>query len=634
MNVKRFSRELLWLFIDIFLLSLALYLSFWLRFDGEIPLRWLDLYPKFLVLILAIKLPLFWFGGLYRFSWGQISLYEILRFGILVMISQAIIGTFFFLAGKEILSRIGLIPLPRSVLVLDALLTFLLLGGARMGKRIYYALRFNWQRKPAHRRRVLLIGAGNAGAQVARLMRESGGNLYHLVGFLDDDPAKHNSRIQGAPVLGTREDLPRIVSQYNVDEIWITMPSAPSSVIKETVDLARKAGIKHLRILPHFSKLINGQLTLSDVRRVNIEDVLGREPVQIDLEQVKALLRDRTVLVTGATGSIGSELCRQILRFRPRALWALDIDESRLFFLEKELQEHVMEGSSLYPVIGDIRNRAKIEQIFSEAKPDVIFHAAAYKHVPLMEKHPEEAVKTNVRGTQIVAEAALKHGAEKFVLISTDKAVSPSSVMGATKRVAEHLILLLNERARRENKPTRFVAVRFGNVLGSRGSVFPIFEEQIRRGGPVTVTHPEMKRYFMLPEEAVFLVLQAAAMGKGGEVFVLDMGDPIKILDLAKEMIKLAGYEPDVDIPIVFTGMRPGEKLFEELLTAEEGTEASKHKKIWIARISPPENEEEFSKFLNSLFRAAKKGDGESIRHILRKLIPTYRNNNLHKFNE
>ena len=424
--------------------------------------------------------------------------------------------------------------------------------------------------------------------------------------------------IHGVSVLGSRKDLPNLALRRNVASVVIAMPSASARVLRETVELARESGVGEVKILPFLSKLYSGEIKATDVREVEPEDVLSRDPIKIDTELIKESLSGKRVLVTGASGSIGSEICRQVLRFGAEELLALDIDETGLFNLNRELMEHFTEPR-VRVIIGDVRDRKRIEDVFSAYHPQVIFHAAAYKHVPLMEEFPAEAVKTNIFGTRTVLEEARRQGAEAFVFISTDKAVNPTSVMGATKRVAETIV-----RSPDGPSSTRCMAVRFGNVLGSRGSVIPTFVDQIHRGGPVTVTHPEMKRYFMLTSEAVLLVLQAGAMGCGGEVFVLDMGKSVLILDLAKDLIRFYGHEPDQDIAIVYTGVRPGEKLYEELLTAEEGTDTTTHEKIFVARMNNTLVRSDEDLTLQQLWDAAQGGDRKKIIAQLRSLIPTY----------
>jgi len=408
------------------------------------------------------------------------------------------------------------------------------------------------------------------------------------------------------------------VRKYKVKDVLIAVPSANARTIREIVEAARRAGVNSLKILPSLSDLLSGRVSLTNLRDLSVEDLLGREQVEINTESIEDYIKGKVVVVTGAAGSIGSELSFQIAKFRPSKVLLIDLDETRLFHLRMKFEE-TFPAIPLYFYVADVRDRMKMEKIFATHLPNVVFHAAAYKHVPIMEENADEAVKNNVFGTLSIAETSLASGTEKFVLISTDKAVNPTSVMGATKRVAEMIVLKLNERG-----ITKFVAVRFGNVLGSRGSVTAIFQEQIKKGGPVTVTHPEMKRYFMSVTEAVLLVLQAGSMGKGGEVFVLDMGEPVKIIDLAREAIRLSGFEPDRDIPIVFTGIRPGEKLFEELLTAEEGTERTENKNIFKAKLSFELQNGEFTENLMRLEALSKVGDTEGIVEVLKRMIPTF----------
>jgi len=595
---------------DALLLALALSLAFLIRFEGKIPSTHLSNLGFIIIVALALKLPIFYLFRLYRMSWAYVSFHELLDVFKAVTLSSVALGTFFFLWGGSVTI------LPRSVLMLDYLLTLFLIGGFRSAKRIYQGWRGGFSPEG---RRVLIVGAGDAGEQIVRAMLSERRSQYFPVGFVDDDPAKQGITIHSVRVLGTRQEIPQLVQQHEVEELLIAMPSVSSKVIRETVEIGRRAGLKDIKILPGFHELVTGRVGLTDIRSLQLEDLLGREPVRLDMREIEAYLKDKTVLVTGAAGSIGSELCRQIVKFHPQLLVALDQDESGLFAIHHELSQR-FPNTKLASVIANIRDTCKIEQIFEYYRPHVVFHAAAYKHVPLMEAHPDEAVKNNIFGTLILAEAAQRTHVEKFVLISTDKAVNPTSVMGATKRVAEIILQAMNGQG-----PTKFVSVRFGNVLGSRGSVIPIFQEQIKRGGPVTVTHEEMKRYFMVTSEAVLLVLQAGALGQGGEVFVLDMGEPVRIVDLAREMIRLSGYEPDRDIPIVFIGPRPGEKFFEELLTAEEGTVATKHEKIFVARTSVPSSPKQLWQQLHKLKGLAERGAHAEIIQTLQQIVPTYK---------
>ena len=464
-------------------------------------------------------------------------------------------------------------------------------------------------------RRVLVVGAGEAARIVVREIREHPALDREIVGLLDDDPALHGTAIDGIEVLGPSVDVGRFAAEYSVREIIIAVPSASGPQVRELLRRARQTRLP-VRIVPGIRDIIKGTVRWNQVREVIPEDLLGRETVDLTEAPIRDAVEGKRILVTGAGGSIGSEICRQVLRFGVEELLALDIDETGLFNLNRGLARRFDEHR-VRVIIGDVRDRARMRDVFSAYHPQVIFHAAAYKHVPLMEEFPAEAVKTNIFGTRTVLEEARRQSAEAFVFISTDKAVNPTSVMGATKRVAETIV-----RSPDNGSSTRCMAVRFGNVLGSRGSVIPTFVDQIHRGGPVTVTHPDMKRYFMLTSEAVLLVLQAGAMGRGGEVFVLDMGKPVLILDLARDLIRFYGYEPDQDIAIVYTGVRPGEKLYEELLTAEEGTEATTHEKIFVANMNAGLSSMELSRFLEDLERLIdQKDDGDKIREVLKETV-------------
>jgi FlaA1/EpsC-like NDP-sugar epimerase len=438
------------------------------------------------------------------------------------------------------------------------------------------------------------------------------------VGFIDDARERRGFTIHGVKILGGREKIPGIVRSLGVEEVLIAIPTASSGEIRNIVEITRSAGITDIRVVPSLNKILSGQVKLGDIRKVQVEDILGREPVTIRMSEIETFIRGKRILITGAGGSIGSELARQVPRFLPKQMILLDIDETELFHIENELRGH--RNCDIVSVVANIQDRLKIRQIFEEYRPDVVFHAAAYKHVPVVENHPDEAVKNNVFGTRVLAEVSRETEVRTFIFISTDKAVNPTSVMGATKRVAEMMVRTLSAK----NGGTRFTAVRFGNVMESRGSVIPTFKEQISRGGPVTVTHPDMKRYFMTVSEAVLLVLQASAMGQGGEVFVLNMGEAVRIADLARELIRLSGFESDRDIPIVYTGVRPGEKLFEELLSAEEGTTATEHERIFRAKIANGLDDEDLFRMIADLERSGREGDIEEIIRLLMSLVPTY----------
>ena len=561
--------------LDVLTLVSSVVVALWIRFDGDVPSQYLERAFDVLPLFVAGGLLIFSWSSLYRGLWRYASLHEAGR----IAAASFAVGLWFFLT--LLLVESETMGFPRSVIVIASMLVAIGTGATRLSARwLRTAMAEATHREPAKTRRTLIIGAGDAGATLLREFLQHG---IRPVGFIDDDPLKHGRKIQGVPVLGPRTAMADVIEKHNVNDVIIAMPSVPRSVVREVYEEARKFAGVSVRTVPTLYDIATGKVTIGQPRPIDVVDLLGREPVKINMAEVAWYLQGRRVMVTGAGGSIGSELCRQIASFSPKILVLLDHDENGIFDILHELRTR-FPSVTLKSVIADIRDRVKMSRVFAAERPEVVFHAAAHKHVPFMEENPEEAVKTNVFGTQNVAEAALECGAERFVLISTDKAVNPTSVMGATKRVAELIVQDLN----REGK-TRFMAVRFGNVLGSRGSVVPLFQKQISEGGPVTVTDPEMTRYFMTIPEAVQLVMQAAAIGKGGEVFVLDMGEPVKIMDLARTLIRLNGLEPDRDIQIVITGRRPGEKLYEEVLTAEEGTEATKHDRIFCARVRVPD---------------------------------------------
>jgi len=607
------GRRVAFLLVDAMVLALSLYLAFLLRFDGHIPHSYIPMFLWMLLLALGVKIPVLTLFRIYRFSWAHVGMEELYNTIVACGLGSAALAAVIF----ALRDWSALATVPRSILAVDFAFTLIGIAGARLSKRLVrHALtRTNLR---AQGRRTLIVGAGDAGEQLLKGILQEKRAGYWPVGFVDDDRGKQGMVIHGVRVLGPREKLADFVRAKQAEVVIIAMPSVPSPVIRETVELTRESGVQDIKIIPFFSQLYTGEVRVSEVREVQPEDLLGRAPVSVDVATIRHFLQGKTVLVTGAAGSIGSEICRQALRFGVKQLVAIDIDETGLFNLEKDLARRFPNGTAGI-VIGDVRDQKRVAGIFGEYHPQVVFHAAAYKHVPLMEAFPAEAVKTNVFGTRIVVEEACQAGAEAFVMISTDKAVNPTSIMGATKRVAEMVVLDEGQKAE-----TRCMAVRFGNVLGSRGSVIPTFTEQIKRGGPVTVTDPGMERYFMITAEAVLLVLQAGAMGKGGEVFVLDMGQPVKILDLARELIRFHGLEPDKEIPIVFTGIRPGEKLCEELLTAEEGTDATTHDKIFKARLSACVSGDQIDSALICLYEAAEQSKPDEIIATLKELVPVY----------
>ncbi len=603
------KRTVFFLLSDFLIFTFSFYFSFLLRFDFNIPQRYEDIIPYWIPLFVFLKILIFWILKIYQVNWRFVGLNEF--FKIVLGLSSFSVIVFFINSFLQI--KYTDFSIPRSVILIDFFVSLVLVSLIRILKRIYLEI----LKKDRKGKRTLIIGAGNTGERIARELKRS--SSFYPVCFIDDDPMKIGTTIHNIPVIGSLADIPEILKENRIETVIIAIPSLNHKKIREIFDLLSKEGIKDIKIVPSISKLPKESISVKDLKEISIEDLLSREPVEIEKEKIKEFLRNKKILVSGAGGSIGSEIVRQLVEFSPKSIIALEIDETELYNLFLELKDKTKEKSiDFIPIVADVRDKEKIESIFQKYKPDIVFHAAAYKHVPLMEYFPEEAVKTNIIGTYNIALVSVENNVEKFVNISTDKAVNPTSIMGATKRMAEMICNALNEL-----KKTKFVSVRFGNVLGSRGSVIPIFLEQIKKGGPITVTHPEMKRYFMTIPEAVLLVFQAAAMGKGGEVFVLDMGEPVKIVKLAEELIKLQGLKPYEDIDIVFTGLRPGEKLFEELLTAEEGTEKTRHDKIFVARtcrISP----ESLEKLINELVYLMK-NDSEKIKDFLEIYVPFYK---------
>jgi FlaA1/EpsC-like NDP-sugar epimerase len=604
MEVDEMRRRLVSLtlmFIDALIAAMVVYLAFWLRFEGEIAPENFLMINRCLPMMIVARLLIFFLFGLYNRMWRYASVGELLAIAAAVSVSTLL---------TIVLAITFRQSFPRSIYIISWFLNILLIGLSRLGVRIMAQLRYIPQNGQS---RVLIVGAGHIGAMVAREIQQYHLQTKRIVGFVDDARAKQGQRLLGQKVLGARRDLRRLTKEYHVDEIIVAIATADGSQFSGIIRDCRQTGCR-VRIVPGLEKWVNGRPTLEQLREVRLEDLLRRAPVRRDLNQLAGYFRGKRVLVTGAGGSIGSELCRQIIRLQPGGLILLGKGENSIYEIEQELRVKYPE-TPLEPVIADVRDRQRIEAVFTRLRPEAVFHAAAHKHVPLMELQPEEAVQNNIFGAKVVAEAAHTYGTEIFVMISTDKAVNPSSVMGTTKRVAEQVIKSLNQ-----TSATKFVAVRFGNVLGSRGSVVPLFQKQIASGGPVTVTHPEMKRYFMTIPEAAQLVLEAGVMARGGEVFVLDMGQPVKIYDLACTLIELAGLRPHQDIEIKYSGLRPGEKLFEELLSAEEGTSTTNHEQIFRANLQAvdPQNLEEGLALLRQCRFS------QEIRKVLQGLVPTY----------
>lgn len=609
--MKRFFRSFSWVVLDIVLLNVSLILSLILRFREGWG-NYFYVYRESIVYLSGLFLLFAVIFRLYKRIWRYLSIGDL--FLIAEVVTGGIFGTVLYL------NWVKGIAFPRTVVALTWFFSLALVGGSRLVWRLYC------ERKGALDRgqeRILIVGAGDAGEVISReIIRRP--DLGKLVGFVDDDKEKIGERIHNRKVLGNVEGINNILEKEQIDTVIITIPTARGKQIKRIIDNIKNKEVK-IKILPGLYELVDGKVSVSRIREVRIEDLLGREPVDLNSEEISGYLEGKRVMVTGGGGSIGGELARQICRFRPRSLILLDHSENGLFHINLELEGKCAGVEvEIVPVVADIRNRDKMNKIFKKYRPEVVFHAAAHKHVPMMEYHPDEAVMNNIIGTKNVAELAEKYGAERVVMISTDKAINPTSVMGASKQVAEMVVNDLGSRS--EGK---FVAVRFGNVLESNGSVVPMFKQQIAEGGPVTVTDREVKRYFMTLPEASQLVIQAGALGKGGEVFVLDMGEPIKVLDLAEELIRLSGLEVGEDIEIKIVGLRPGEKLFEELLTEEERSGVlgdSGHEKIFIAKVEEV-NREKLGKDIKELEVLAKEMDSEGIVSKLQEMVPSYKPN-------
>lgn len=596
--------------LDLALLSLAPFVALLLRFEGA---AWLDGYFAtaiwFALGTLPIKLALAWRAGLYRCIWRFASIVELERILAVGLASAAVtttIGVFLKLAGAP--QR-----MPLSAIAIDAMLTLAIFAGPRLGSRFLHLRR----RREGKAVRTLVVGAGTAGQMVARESKLGERVSFEVVGFLDDDRSKIGQMLQGCRVLAKVDSLPSVVRDLGISEVIIAMPSARGAEIRRIVELASSVGVR-TRTVPSITDIVSGRIEYSALRPVEIQDLLRRAPIQTDISKVQVLANARTVMVTGAGGSIGSELCRQIAVLEPQLLVVLDHSENQVFEIENELRRR-FPTVPVAPVIADIRDQARIARVFQRFTPYAVFHAAAHKHVPLMEENVVEAVTNNVRGTRNLVEAAVEHGTTHFVLISTDKAVRPTSIMGATKRLAE---VIVREAAARSKR--HFVVVRFGNVLGSRGSVVPTFMAQIERGGPVTVTHPEMRRFFMTIPEAVQLVLQAAAQGQGGELFVLDMGEMVKIADLARDLIRLSGLEEGTDIEIRYSGMRPGEKLYEEVLFGHEDVRSTEHPKV--LRVLAADTELEIIPRIDELIRMVtlQTVSDAALRSAVTNLVPDF----------
>ncbi len=597
---------------DVVATMLSFFLGLWFRYDfsfQEIRAEHLQGFLSAIGPWCVITIVVFLCFRLYSSIWAFVSTSEVFRIAGAYLV-LAVIGTLVF--------RFDGFLMPRSSMVMGYLLSFAMTVLIRFSYRLWRTA----QRQLSHMahanglKNVMLIGAGDAGRALAMEFLSSDYVKDHLSCVIDDNPVKLNKRLCGVPIVGNRYDIPAMAKQYKISKIIFAIPSCPAKVRKEILDICTTTGCE-VQMLPGIYQMVNGEVSVSKLRQVDPQDLLGRDPIQVNLEEIFGYIHGKTVLVTGGGGSIGSELCRQIAGAEPEVLIIFDIYENNAYDIQQELRRNFPE-LNLEVLIGSVRNTSRVDWVVGHYRPDLIFHAAAHKHVPLMEDSPNEAIKNNVFGTYKVASAAAKYGVRRFVLISTDKAVNPTNIMGASKRLCEMVIQMMDRRSK-----TEFVAVRFGNVLGSNGSVIPLFKKQIAAGGPVTVTHPDIIRYFMTIPEAVSLVLQAGYYARGGEIFILDMGEPVKIDTMARNMIRLSGYEPDVDIKVVYTGLRPGEKLYEELLMKEEGLQETANRLIHIGK--PIEmDDEKFAAQLDCL-KAACQAETENMKDIVAEIVPTYR---------
>ncbi len=605
------------------IILIALLLAYAVRFEGSLPRFYLKQLVLLAPYVVLLRLGVYMAFGVYRLLWRYISLKDLPRIAGAIAAGTAALILFragfpWFLRATGLTFNESFTRIPYGILIMEMVFSF---GGA-------VAIRLLWRvlterkarvqklatRSPVAAKRALLIGAGSAGVMISKEVAANPAVGFEILGFLDDDPAKRGTILQGYRVLGESADLPRLAAELNANLIIITMANVAPTTLRQIVKLGEDAGLP-VQIIPGLHEILSGTINISKVRDVAIEDLLGRAQVHLEEDAIAEFITGRCVLITGAGGSIGSEIVRQVVRYAPGRLILVDQAENVLFHLLRHLNE---DGYAAEPRIANVSDAERMEQVISEVSPDVIFHAAAHKHVPLMEQNPGEAIRNNILGSRTVAELAHRHGVDAFVMVSTDKAVNPTSVMGASKRVAEIFVQALAATSK-----TRFITVRFGNVLGSEGSVVPIFKEQIARGGPVTVTHPEMIRYFMTIPEASQLVLQAATMGNGGEIFILEMGEPIKIANLARDLIRLSGYRPDEDIQIAFSGMRPGEKLYEEINLSEENANKTKHPRIWIGK-REPRSLADVTAMIDELVSMARKVTKVELLRALKRVIPEF----------
>ena len=617
---SNFMRRVTFLLFDIIAFALSLILAFVIRFEFNPILNFNYNLPLFLILFLAVKIAVFYSFRLYDISWRFVSLQDLANIGKAVLLSNGIL--FIIIYGFNLSLFAGF---PRSILLVDLIFSFMLSSGFKISKRMYLEV-MRQRIGTSDLKRTLIIGAGSSGEQILRDINRSDTRKFYPIGFIDDDPLKQNLYLQGIRVLGNTKELSEIIKRYKVDSILISVLTADRKFHRKILNIAREAGVKDVKVISTINDISDSvKVRMQDVRDIDVSDLIGRQAVSISAKIIGNYLNNKRVMITGAAGSIGSEISRQVIFYEPKEVAIVDINESDLADLELQLKA-MFRSHEVRMYLCDISDKNKVDKMFESFKPDVVFHAAAYKHVPVMEKFPEEAVRVNIIGTHNLATAVNKFNVGNFVLISTDKAVNPTSIMGVSKRIAEQIVTGIVS-------SSNFVAVRFGNVIGSRGSALPLFLNQLKNGGPITITHPEMKRYFMTIPEAVALVLQAAATGKNGDVFILDMGEPIKIVDLVEDLITLHNLIPNKDIKIEYTGIRDGEKLVEEVLTAEEGVIPTSHEKIFKARMISQHNQESIDSMVDEFKSLNGHTTKEDWKVLFKYYVPTYQpsvyNNNL-----
>ena len=610
-NTSAVAKVTLIVLMDILATMVSFFFGLWMRFDfvfADIPTLFLENFGHYIVLWCVITVTVFLLFRLYNSIWVFVSTPEVFRIlGAYIVLGIVGVAGFHFYG----------VVLPRGSCLIGFVLSFCCTVGIRFSYRLIRTaqIKFAHLTHVSGLKNIMIIGAGDAGRAIANEFVNSEYVRDHVACVIDDNPAKLHKQLCGVPIVGDRRAIPEMVTQYHIDKIIFAIPSCSARSRKEILDICTTTGCE-VQMLPGIYQMVNGEVSVSKLRKVDPQDLLGREPIRVNIDEIISYISGKVVLVTGGGGSIGSELCRQIARANPKQLIIFDIYENNAYEIQMELKRTHPE-LNLKVLIGSVRNTSRVEQVMQTYRPELIFHAAAHKHVPLMEDSPNEAIKNNVLGTYKLAKAAAEYGVKRFVLISTDKAVNPTNIMGASKRLCEMVVQMMNRQS-----DTEFVAVRFGNVLGSNGSVIPLFKKQIEAGGPVTVTHPDIIRYFMTIPEAVSLVLQAGAYAKGGEIFVLDMGEPVKIDTMARNMIRLSGYEPDVDIQIQYTGLRPGEKLYEELLMKEEGLLETANQQIRIGK--PIEMDDDLFKGQLARLDEACREETDDMKKIVSEIIPTY----------